>query len=128
MAAEPGPKPDFLVVEDALKCQTPEGEISLDLRLPIPALEKFMTAQNMDQQKIPRFILDELLDPADAKKLLEMRDGAKAYRIIMEWAGAVGRRIGASLGESPSSTDSSESTDQPSGTTSAPDSDSPSTP
>ena len=32
---EPRPKPDFLVDEDHLKCQNGEGEISLDLRVPI---------------------------------------------------------------------------------------------
>ncbi|WIB25429.1 hypothetical protein [Curtobacterium sp. MCSS17_015] len=116
----PGKKPEFLVVENSLKCQTEEGEISLDLRLPIPQLEKFMTAQELEPMKIPRFVLDELLPEPTSQRLLSLADGAQAYKIVMRWAQEVGARLGASLGESPSSTDSSESTGQPSEPTSAP--------
>ena len=116
----PGKKPEFLVVEHSLKCQTEEGEISVDLRLPIPKLEQFMTAQDLEPMAIPRFILDKVLPSDMSERLLSMPDGAQAYKIVMRWSQEVGARLGASLGESPSSTDSSESTEQPSEPTSAP--------
>jgi len=116
----PGKKPEFLVVEHSLKCQTEEGEISVDLRLPVPQLEKFMTAQDLEPMKIPRFVLDELLPEPVSQRLISLADGAQAYKILMRWAQEVGARLGASLGESGSSTDSSESTEQPSEPTSAP--------
>jgi hypothetical protein len=116
----PGKKPEFFVVENSLKCQTEEGEISLDLRLPIPQLEKFMTTQDLEAMAIPRFIIDELLPESVSQRLLSLADGAQAYKIVMRWAQEVSARLGVSLGESPSSTDSSESTAQPSEPTSAP--------
>lgn len=116
----PGKKPEFLVVEHSLKCQTEEGEISVDLRLPIPKLEQFMTAQDLEPMAIPRFILDKVLPSNLSERLLNLQDGAQAYKIVMRWSQEVGARLGASLGESPSSTDSSESTEQPSEPTSAP--------
>jgi len=117
---QPGPKPDYLVVESKLYAQTEEGEVILDLRLPIPQLEKFMSAQDLDPEKIPRYVIDELLPEGDAQRLLTMQDGAKAYAIVMTWAKEVGARLGASLGESQRSTGASESTEQPSAPTSAP--------
>ena len=117
---EPGPKPEFLVVEHSLHAQTEEGEIVLDLRLPIPKLELFMKADEMEPMAVPRFLLDELLDPADSQRLQTLKDGAKGFQIVMKWAEAVGAKLGASLGESVSSTDSSESTEEPSGMTSGP--------
>ena len=117
---QPGPKPAYLVVESKLYAQTEEGEVVLDLRLPIPQLEKFMSAQDLNPEKIPRYVIDELLPESDAQRLLTMHDGAKAYAIVMTWAKEVGARLGASLGESQRSTDASESTEQPSAPISAP--------
>jgi len=117
---QPGPKPPFLVIGSSLYCQTEEGEKVLDLRLPIPMLEKFMEAQELEEQKIPRYIIDELLPPATGQMLLNMLDGAKAFAIVMTWAQEVGARLGASLGESRGSTGASEPTAQPSAPTSAP--------
>jgi hypothetical protein len=117
---EPGPKPDFLVVEHTLKAQTEEGELSLDLRLSIEELERFMEAQELEPIKIPRFIIDELLDEPTKRRLLGMKDGARAYAVVMRWAQEVGARLGASLGESAPSAASSTSTEPPSATTSGP--------
>jgi hypothetical protein len=117
---EPGPKPDFLVVENTLKAQTEEGELSIDLRLSIEELERFMEAQELEPVKIPRFIIDELLDEPTKRRLLGMKDGAKAYAVVMRWAQEVGARLGASLGESGPSAALSESTAPPSATTSEP--------
>ena len=118
----PGPKPDHYVVEHNLHSQTDEGEIVLDLRLPIAKLELLMDMQelDLDDKKIPRWLLDNVMHPDDKAKLEGMRDGGRAYAILMRYAAAAGERLGASLGESQGSTDSSESTAQPSAPTFAP--------
>jgi hypothetical protein len=53
----PGPKPEYQVVEHSLHCQTDEGEIILDLRLPIAKLEKMMEIEDLDidDKKMPRW-------------------------------------------------------------------------
>ncbi|CAD5999229.1 hypothetical protein [Agreia sp. COWG] len=118
-APEPGPKPDYLVVEDHLKCQTNEGEISIDLRIPLKRIELFMEMDgNVEQQHMPRYIIDKILWPEDAEQLDNMRDGAKALTIVMKVSEQLGQRMGAEMGESKPSTPSSESTDGPSATTS----------
>ncbi|PPF64538.1 hypothetical protein C5E11_03865 [Clavibacter michiganensis] len=120
---EPGPKPDYLVVEDHLKCQTREGEISIDLRIPLKRLELFMDMDgNVDQAHMPRYLIDKILWPEDAEKLDNMRDGSKALVIVMKVAEQLGDRMGAEMGESKPSTPSSESTEGPSATTSDTDS------
>lgn len=119
---EPGPKPDFLIVEDHLKCQTAEGEISIDLRIPLTRLELFMDMEGIDEKKMPLYLREQILWPEDRKKLEDMRDGAKAFQILMKFAEKVGERMGASVGESSPSTPSSESTGGPSATTSDTDS------
>lgn len=115
---EPGPKPDFLVVENHLKCQTDEGEISLDLRVPIERLEKFMDADEIDEKALPRYLRDEILWPEDRDKIVGMRDGAKAFGILMRYSQELGQRMGAGLGESVPSTPSSDGTGGPSDSTS----------
>lgn len=115
----PGPKPDFLVVEDHLKCQTSEGEVSLDLRIPIDRLELFMDMEEIDERKMPRYMREKILWPEDRKRVEELRDGAKALEILMRYAEEVGKRMGASLGELQGSTEPSEETGEPSATTSA---------
>lgn len=115
---EPGPKPDFFVVEDHLKCQTPEGEISLDLRIPIKRLELFMEMDELDQKLIPQYLREQILWPEDRDQIEGMRDGAKAFAMLMHFAEEVGKRMGASLGESSPSTPSSEGTGGPSDSTS----------
>lgn len=115
---EPGPKPDYLVVEDHLKCQTAEGEISLDLRIPIERLELFMDMESIEEKKIPLYLRESILWPEDRATIEKMRDGAKAFAILMRYATEIGERMGVSLGESSPSTASSESTEGPSDTTS----------
>ncbi|WP_022886359.1 hypothetical protein [Glaciibacter superstes] len=122
--ATPGPKPDFLVVEDHLKCQTNEGEKSLDLRIPLERIELFMNLEELKipQSKMPRFIIDNILWPEDKATIEGMRDGAKALKILVRYSEVLGERMGAEMGESKGSTVSSESTVEPSATTSDTDS------
>lgn len=107
---EPGPKPEFLVVENHLKCQTEEGEISLDLRIPIERLEKFMDMDEIEEKQLPKYLREQILWPEDKEKIVNMRDGAKAFGMLMRYAEEVGKRMGADLGESSPSTPSSEGT------------------
>lgn len=115
---EPGPKPDFFVVEDHLKCQTQEGEISLDLRVPLERLERFMELEDMPEKDLPRYIRTEIMWPEDASAVMALRDGTKSLEILMKWAEALGERMGASMGESQGSTASSGGTVEPSPATS----------
>lgn len=117
---EPGPKPDFLVVEDHLYCQTNEGEKVLDLRVSLPKLELFMSMDELDipDSKSHRWIMENILNPEDKKTLDSMLDGAKALNIITRYVNTLGERMGADLGtdlgESAGSSDSSVDTDEPS--------------
>ena len=120
----PGPKPDFLIVEDHLKCQTGEGEISIDMRIPLDRIELFMDMDELDiaQKHYPRYVIDNILWPEDKDTLNGMRDGAKAMTIVLKFSTFLGERMGADMGESSGSTESSESTVEPSATTSDTDS------
>jgi len=116
----PGPKPDFFVVEDHLKCQTSEGEISIDLRIPFDRIEMLMEMDdsNIEDKKMPRYVLDNIMWPEDREALLKLRDGAKVIGIIMEVANHLGARMGANMGESSGSHELSEPIEQPSDSTS----------
>jgi hypothetical protein len=116
--SNPGPKPDFLVVEDHLKCQTNEGEVSLDLRIPIKRIESFMDMSEVEGKDSLRFLLDRVLWPEDTDKLENMRDGAVVIKILARYSEELGERMGADMGESKGSTNSSGSTVEPSAMTS----------
>lgn len=118
---EPGPKPDYLVVENNLKCQTSaDGEISLNLLVPLERIELFMDMGDLEieQKKLPRYLIDNIMDPADKAKLESMKDGAGAIMLAQKFAEYLGQRMGADMGESKGSTESSASTVEPSDTTS----------
>lgn len=116
----PGPKPDHVVIEHNLHSQTDEGELVLDLRLPVDRLELLMDMEDLDlpDKKIPRWLRENVLSDDDRAKIEGLKDGARGYAILMRYAQEVGLRLGASLGESQGSTDASESTEQPSEPTS----------
>lgn len=118
-APEPGPKPDFITINGVLFCQTEDGEIAIDLRLPFRKLETFMDMEeDVEAKRMPRYLLDNII-PADAKaKLEDLQDGAKTLEIVMKFAEAVGERMGASMGESKGSSDTSADTEEPSHSTS----------
>jgi hypothetical protein len=119
-----GQKPDYAVIGHNLYAQSDEGEIVLDLRIPIKTLETFMTLEDklksdeIADKDMPRWLLDNVCSDEDRATLEGMKDGAKAYAILMRYSAEVGKRLGAGLGESVGSTDSSESTEQPSEPTS----------
>lgn len=103
---QPGPKPDFLVVEHNLHCQTDDGELVLDLRVPFDTLEVFSSIDGMEPKTIPRFLLENIVPEDKREQLRKLQDGAKTYAILMKYSEAVGERLGVSLGEFDSSSDS----------------------
>jgi hypothetical protein len=115
---EPGPKPKFLVVEHTLKCQTGDGEKSIDLRVPFDRIERLMQMDGVEEKLIPRFLLEEILSEEDKATVLSLRDGAETFAILIEFSKAVTGRLNASLGESAGSSDSVQSTEEPSASTS----------
>ena len=115
---EPGPKPQFQIVEHWLKCQTGEGEKSLDLRVPFARIEKFMEMDGVEETKLPRFLLNEILSEEDKTTVLGLKDGVETFAILMEYSKAIAVRMQASMGESSGSSDSDETTEEPSATTS----------
>ncbi|MDQ0735333.1 hypothetical protein [Arthrobacter agilis] len=119
---EPGPKPKFQVVETNLKCQTYDGEKSVSLLVPFDRLMQMMKIDDVEETEAPEFIMNSIMSEDDAKMLRGLSDGAEAIQILMQFSEALGKRFGASLGESQGSSDSSGSTDQPSPTTSGTDS------
>jgi hypothetical protein len=116
----PGPKPEFFVIEDHLKVQTGEGEISIDLRIPFERIEMLMDLDDgkIEDKKMPRYVLDNIMWPEDREKLLKLRDGTKVVSVIMKVATLLGDRMGATMGEFSGSPSPSEPTAQPSDSTS----------
>lgn len=94
-----GPKPKFVVVEHLLMCQTSEGEIPLDLRLPLEAFEKLSELEGMSEKESLPYIRNVIM-PADVSgPIMGLRDGVESMNLIMKWIEAVGERFGASMGE-----------------------------
>lgn len=103
---EPGPKPRSIVVEDTLKCQTKDGEISLSLLVPYKKI-KLVTSipEDVNDEDMLDFLLEQVIAPDDAETLLGLRDGTETFEFTMAWMDALGERLGASLGKyGPSST------------------------
>jgi hypothetical protein len=124
--AEPGPKPKYQIVEHLLVCQTGDGEKSFDLRIPFDRIEKFVDMEGIEESKLPRFLLEEILSPTDKETALGLTDGVETFGVLLEYATSIGMRMKASMGKSRGSSDSDETTEEPSATTS-PDSDTTST-
>lgn len=104
---QPGPKPDFQVVEDTLKCQTKlDGEVSISLVLPYAAVKKMMDIDDVPEAEVVDFVIEQIMPPAESQKILSLQDGVDTFRIAMQYTKALGERLGASLGESESSSDS----------------------
>ena len=108
-----------LALTDAVDLQTSEGEISVDLRIPLERIELFMEmGEDVEQRKIPRYMLDNILWPEDKAVLEGMRDGAKVFEILIKFSEYLGGRMGADMGEFKGSTEQSEDSVEPSATTS----------
>ena len=100
-ARQAGPKPDFQVVEDTLKCQTKlDGEVSISLVLPYAAVKKMMGIEDVPEAEIMDFVIEEIMPESESAKVLGLQDGVDTFRITTEYTKAIGERLGASLGES----------------------------
>lgn len=95
----PGEKPKFAVVEHSLKCQTSEGEVSLDLRIPLDRFEKMTELEGMSEKDSLPFIRNEIMPDDVREPIMGLRDGAESMVLIMKWIEAVGVRFDASMGE-----------------------------
>lgn len=91
-------KPKFLVVEDALKCQTENGELSIGLKIKFKIVRQLMKVEGGQTAEM-EFFIDHVLDPKVVDALDEL-DSAEAATILGEFGDAVAKRMGASLGES----------------------------
>lgn len=107
-----GPKPDFLVVEDSLKCQTSKGELSLQLTVTFGTIRKLMKLDEDDQFAEFEFFMDNVFTEEQNRRLDEL-DAAESARILTKFSNALAERMKVSLGESEGSSDSSTDTEQP---------------
>ncbi|MET4094565.1 hypothetical protein [Arthrobacter sp. UYCu712] len=98
----PGPKPKSIVVENTLKCQTVDGEISLSLLVPYPKLKLLLTLEddNIEEAEMVDYILENILSEADAATLNGLSDGTETFIFAIEWMTALGERLGSSVGKS----------------------------
>lgn len=108
----PGPKPDFLIVEDTLKCQTANGELSLPLSLSFGTIRKLMKLEGGSQFEEFDFFMDNVFTEEE-NAALDALDAAVSARILTRFSGALAERMKASLGESAGSSESSTDTVQP---------------
>ncbi|WP_420179688.1 hypothetical protein [Paenarthrobacter sp. TA1.8] len=111
------PKPKFLVVENTLKCQTENGELSLPLSVKFGTIRKLMGGEQKTQYEEFEFFMSEIFSEADNKALDEL-DAPEAGEILTEYSEALSKRFQVSMGKSGGSSDSSESTEEQSPTTS----------
>lgn len=100
-AGQPGPKPKFQVVEDALKCQTKlNGEVTVSLVVPFPTVKKIINLEDVPEAEMLDYIHENIMPPAELEKVLGLQDGIDTFNITMEYIKAVGDRLGANFGVS----------------------------
>jgi len=112
MTAKTAPvKPKFLVVEESLKCQTENGELSLSLRVKWGVIRKMLTLDGGQAEEFD-FIMSHLLSP-ETNEFLDELDGAEVAAILTEFSEALAGRMRVSMGKSAGSSPSSTGTEQP---------------
>lgn len=105
-AREPGPKPDYQVVETNLHCKTLDGEVVLSLLVPYKKVKLILTMGDIEESEVIDFVLENLMAPDDAEKLQNLRDGTETMKIAMRFMEAVGERLGMSMEKSGGSSNS----------------------
>ncbi|VXB24800.1 hypothetical protein ARTHRO9V_130195 [Arthrobacter sp. 9V] len=110
MARAAAPKPKYLVVENVLKCQTPNGELSLPLTVKFGTVRKLMGGEEKTQFEEFEFFMSKIFSAANNKALDEL-DTADAAEILTEYSQALAARMSVSMGKSVGSADSSENTE-----------------
>lgn len=95
-AAETAEKPRFLVIEDTLKVQTEQGEISLPLRFKTKLLREFGKLEQMDAFFI---IVDSVAGPETAAVIDEL-DILETTEIMVQFFKHFEEKVQATMGES----------------------------
>ncbi|MDI2019698.1 hypothetical protein [Paenarthrobacter nicotinovorans] len=108
---EAAPKPKFAVVENSLKCQTENGELSLPLTVKFGTIRKLLGSTGLTQFEEMEFFMTEIFSEADNRALDDL-DAAEAGEILTEYSDALSKRFKVSMGKSVGSSDSSESTEE----------------
>lgn len=102
---EPGPKPRYAVVEHSFHARLNDGgDVVLDLRLPFDNLIALTKMEESDDEqanmRLIGYLVDEVLTEEVHAKLQSLQDGTEAFQLLMAYVEAIGKRLGASLGES----------------------------
>lgn len=103
-------KPKFLTVENTLKCQTVNGELSLPLSVSFGTVRKLMGGETRTQ--FEEFELFLSIFDEGANKRLDALDVAEASEILHAFSEALAEKMKVSLGKSDGSAPSSTSTEQ----------------
>jgi hypothetical protein len=91
----PAEKPPFLVVENTLKCQTSEGEISLPLAFKTKLLRRFGQLEEMDAFFL---IVDEVAGP-EVSAVIDELDIMETTGIMVKFFSVFQERVQATMGE-----------------------------
>jgi len=110
MAAKASPKPKFLTVEGALKCQTANGELSLPLSVSFGTVRKLMSGEPKTQ--FEEFEMFMSIFTPEQNDAIDKLDTADAAEILSEYGEALAEHMKVSLGKSGGSAPSSTSTGQ----------------
>lgn len=97
-APEPNPlKPTFAIVEDTLKVQTGDRELSLSLRVPMATLERLMEIEETDAPTLERYrvLVEEIMPDRVADLVRSLSDDASLQlAVAFKWSQALGVRLG----------------------------------
>lgn len=104
-------KPKFLTVEDSLKCQTANGELSLPLRVSFGTVRKLMGGTERSEFEEFEFFMSEVFSE-ESSAALDVLDAAEAAQILGAFSDALAARMKVSLGKSDGSAESSTGTEQ----------------
>lgn len=96
-SGEPGPKPEYQVVESNLHAKTFDGEVVLSLLIPYKKIKRLLSMGDIPQEDAIDFVLDEIMAPSDAEKVYGLSDGAETMKVALGYLQAVGERMGMSL-------------------------------
>lgn len=114
--ATPGPKPEFLMIDDVLHYQAPKAkiEIAVDCDPPFTILETILDDESLvDEAAQFKMLLTLLDDKVNLEKIQKLRLSefmALSMRVVAE----IQKLMGVSLGESDGSSENSEaSTETP---------------
>lgn len=104
-------KPKYLVVENSLKCQTANGELSLPLSVKFGTVRKLMGGSGKTQYEEFEFFMTEIFDE-EANAAIDALDTVEAAEVLTEYSDALAGRMKVGMGKSSGSADSSKSTEE----------------